>query len=742
MGAQTVTAFPYTYRLQAVVTAGSGVKSVTTKLVGQANQDKVRTFNATTQGEPRFLNSRTIIENFVIPAAGSYQIEIVAKDRFDREFKYVDTVSNPNSPTANLDLVLTSLTTPQVVDTDRDGLADNIDKCPNLANFVDFVDANGDGQVDSQLDNDNDGMANLCDTDDDNDTILDTVDNCTFIANSDQANRDRDTFGDACDSDADAREFNPKPVITVKSPLTKTVNRIDGSEKYKLQFEITSLDNLAAYEVRVGTDRLSVNCAQNIAFDGNGSGCVVRNFAPVVAANKAPFELDIPVRNQVVRGKILAKDDEGDVTEKEFTVNVALAANTTPTDTDRDGVADTADNCPSIVNADQKNTDAAADGGDACDSDDDNDGVLDGADNCSLKANSDQADTDRDGVGNVCDETPNGPTTPTPPTATFSGEVVYSQNNDPLMPEIKITGLPVDGVVLNLFEQGVTGPKYTAYYYCYKNSTITGCPRYEDNRYENNSRVVDLREYAAISLVSERTYYYKLYVYKNGAETYVDTSDNFLYRVNRPNPVNPTPTPGARLPQKSCEYYFADVSPASPSCYAIALARELGVFYGYKNNYGQTVFNPRGDISRAEILAVTNRFAGLPEVNYFPDADGNLGFRDLTLHINKADSNWFMKEVKRAKAFLKGYPDGTFRPFGNTTYAEAVKLILESGFRGGALNGAKPTFVETGTPWFAGYFQFSADKGVFIRQDGNSVITREAVAQYFADLYNAGLIRR
>ncbi len=54
MGAQTVTAFPYTYRLQAVVTAGSGVKSVTTKLVGQANQDKVRTFNATTQGESRF----------------------------------------------------------------------------------------------------------------------------------------------------------------------------------------------------------------------------------------------------------------------------------------------------------------------------------------------------------------------------------------------------------------------------------------------------------------------------------------------------------------------------------------------------------------------------------------------------------------------------------------------------------------------------------------------------------------
>jgi hypothetical protein len=36
--------------------------------------------------------------------------------------------------------------------------------------------------------------------------------------------------------------------------------------------------------------------------------------------------------------------------------------------------------------------------------------------------------------------------------------------SDPLLPEIKITGTPVDGVVLNLFEEGVSGPKYTAYY--------------------------------------------------------------------------------------------------------------------------------------------------------------------------------------------------------------------------------------------------------------------------------------
>jgi hypothetical protein len=47
-------------------------------------------------------------------------------------------------------------------------------------------------------------------------------------------------------------------------------------------------------------------------------------------------------------------------------------------DADGDTVADPADNCPSVANPDQANTDGAADGGDACDPDDDNDGIPDG----------------------------------------------------------------------------------------------------------------------------------------------------------------------------------------------------------------------------------------------------------------------------------------------------------------------------------------------------------------------------
>ena len=71
-------------------------------------------------------------------------------------------------------------------------------------------------------------------------------------------------------------------------------------------------------------------------------------------------------------------------------------------DTDGDGVVDSSDNCPAIINPDQADNDL--DGmGNVCDADDDNDSILDLADNCVFTANLDQADTDGDGVGDVCD---------------------------------------------------------------------------------------------------------------------------------------------------------------------------------------------------------------------------------------------------------------------------------------------------------------------------------------------------
>ena len=83
-------------------------------------------------------------------------------------------------------------------------------------------------------------------------------------------------------------------------------------------------------------------------------------------------------------------------------------------DSDNDGIADSSDNCPNIINADQADNDG--DGiGNVCDStpggevlDSDNDGIADNRDNCPNIINADQADNDGDGIGNVCDSTPDG----------------------------------------------------------------------------------------------------------------------------------------------------------------------------------------------------------------------------------------------------------------------------------------------------------------------------------------------
>jgi gliding motility-associated-like protein len=74
-----------------------------------------------------------------------------------------------------------------ICDSDGDGLKDDVDNCPLIANI-------------DQLDTDADGIGDICDTDDDNDSVIDTRDNCPLQPNPDQADRDHDGLGDVCDT--------------------------------------------------------------------------------------------------------------------------------------------------------------------------------------------------------------------------------------------------------------------------------------------------------------------------------------------------------------------------------------------------------------------------------------------------------------------------------------------------------------------------------------------------------------
>jgi hypothetical protein len=72
-------------------------------------------------------------------------------------------------------------------------------------------------------------------------------------------------------------------------------------------------------------------------------------------------------------------------------------------DIDLDGIPDTGDNCPLIVNPDQLDLDDDSEG-DACDSDLDGDLIANELDNCPAVANTEQADDDNDAIGNPCDD--------------------------------------------------------------------------------------------------------------------------------------------------------------------------------------------------------------------------------------------------------------------------------------------------------------------------------------------------
>ena len=151
---------------------------------------------------------------------------------------------------------------------------------------------------------------------------------------------------------------------------------------------------------------------------------------------------------------------------------------------------------------------------------------------------------------------------------------------------------------------------------------------------------------------------------------------------------------------------------------AVAVLNGMGVFKGYEDGS----FQPQGDITRAEVAAIVYRVY----TQDVKDAKASL-YATYNKFSDMAGAGWaagYIGYCANAE-FVKGYPDGTFKPSGNVTGYEVLTMILRA-------IGYDKNNEFTGADWAVNVAKYAEQAGVLENVKGVSLsapATRELVAE-------------
>lgn len=169
--------------------------------------------------------------------------------------------------------------------------------------------------------------------------------------------------------------------------------------------------------------------------------------------------------------------------------------------------------------------------------------------------------------------------------------------------------------------------------------------------------------------------------------------------------ISPNQPPAATVKEESAKV-FSDIPSHHPNYKAIKFLKEKSVISGYEDGS----FQPERTVNRAELLKiiVASKNLELDSTQYqncFPDVS----------------TQWFAPFVCYAKhqGWVKGYPDGTFKPAQTVSKAESIKMLLEAyGEPLPSVEQAPFEDVETNT-WFAPYIARAKAQG-YLEETSNT----------------------